>query len=175
MQCEPTAIAGVFEIHSTPQRDHRGAFRRSWCRAAFEAAGMAFSPVQASLSENLLRHTLRGMHYQTGQAQEQKLVRCLHGRIFDVALDLRAGSPTHGQYWAMTLSAGEGNALFIPRGCAHGFLTLSDEALVEYLIDVAHAPAFAQGCRWNDRAFGINWPAQPAVISERDRHWPDHV
>ena len=174
MICQATPIAGLFEVSSPSQGDERGAFRRSWCRDAFHAAGIEFAPVQASLSDNFLCHTLRGMHFQVGPAGEQKLVRCLRGQVFDVALDLRPDSATRGQYWAVTLSADCANALFIPRGCAHGFLTLTDAALVEYLIDVPYSPQHARGCRWNDPAFAIAWPAKPAVISERDRHWPDH-
>ncbi len=175
MECLATPIAGLFELISPSQGDERGAFRRSWCRDAFGNAGIEFAPVQASLSENFACHTLRGMHFQVGPAVEQKLVRCLRGQIFDVALDLRADSATCGQYWAVTLSADTGNALFIPRGCAHGFLTLCDAALLEYLIDVPYSPAHARGCRWDDPAFAIAWPATPTMISERDRHWPDYA
>ena len=170
----PTAIAGVTEVLPDRVRDDRGAFFRGWCAAAFDAAGVVFRPIQVSYSENTARHTLRGMHWQDAPAAEAKLVRCVRGAVHDVALDLRAGSATCGQHFGVTLAAQAGNALFIPPGCAHGFLTLSDDAVVEYAMDAPYAPALARGLRWNDRAFGIVWPAPPAVISARDASWPDY-
>lgn len=169
----PTALEGVVEV--LPQRacDERGAFFRGWCAAAFEAAGIAFRPTQISYSENTARHTLRGLHWQAPPAAEAKLVRCVRGAVHDVALDLRAGSPGWGRHVAVTLTAQAGNAIFIPAGCAHGFLTLSFDAVLEYAMDAPHAPALARGLRWNDPAFGIVWPAPPAVISGRDATWPD--
>ena len=126
------------------------------------------------MSENPRRHTLRGLHYQAPPAEEAKLVRCLRGAAHDVALDLRAGSPTYGRCFATVLSAEARNAVFIPRGCAHGFLTLVDDTVLEYMIDTPYAPDLARGLRWDDPAFGIAWPATPAVISPKDRAWPDH-
>jgi dTDP-4-dehydrorhamnose 3,5-epimerase len=113
------------------------------------------------------------MHWQAAPHAEQKLVRCVVGRIWDVALDLRPDSPSFMQWHAEELSAERGNALFLPRGVAHGFLTLTPGAVVEYLIDAHHIADAACGARWNDPAFGIDWPAVPAVMSDRDRDWPD--
>jgi dTDP-4-dehydrorhamnose 3,5-epimerase len=169
-----TPIEGVVEILAEKMRDIRGAFLRQWCQDDFAAAGIAFHPRQISVSENTRCHTLRGMHYQAAPAEEQKLVRCIRGAVFDVALDLRPDSPTRLRSFGVVLDANEANALFIPRGCAHGFLTLTDDAAVEYAIDAPYAPALARGVRWNDAAFGIAWPAAPLVISDRDRDWPDH-
>lgn len=172
MRFEPTAIAGVVAILADPARDERGSFVRTWCRERFLAAGIDFLPTQASLSENPRRHTLRGMHWQEAPAAERKLVRCVRGAVFDVALDLREGSATRHRWVAARLDAAEGNALFIPEGCAHGFLTLTEDAVVEYLIDAPYAPALARGVRWDDPAFAIAWPAAPALISARDAGWP---
>lgn len=169
-----TALPGVVEVRSEATEDARGAFARTWCREAFAAAGIDFRPCQASLSENNRAHTLRGMHWQAAPAGECKLVRCLAGAVHDVALDLRDGSPNFGRPAAVVLSAAARNALFIPAGCAHGFLTLTEGAVVEYMMDVPHAPGLARGVRWDDPAFAIAWPAAPAVISERDRTWPDY-
>lgn len=174
MMFRPTPITGVVEILPAPSRDARGAFTRLWCSEEFSAAGIHFRPLQASRSDNARRHTLRGLHYQAAPAEEAKLVRCTAGAVHDVVLDLRAGSPTQRRWIGVTLSAEAGNALFIPRGCAHGFLTLTDGAAVDYLIDAPHAPALARGVRWDDPAFAIAWPAAPRVMSERDRSWPDH-
>jgi dTDP-4-dehydrorhamnose 3,5-epimerase len=167
-----TAIPGVVEVLAERACDARGAFLRSWCATEFAEAGIAFAPMQASLSENPHRHTLRGMHWQEAPGAEQKLVRCLRGAVFDVALDRRAGGGLRHE--AVILSAEASNALFVPRGCAHGFLTLTDDAVVEYLIDAPYAPALARGARWDDPAFAIPWPAAPAVIGDRDRDWPLH-
>jgi dTDP-4-dehydrorhamnose 3,5-epimerase len=174
MMFRPTPIPGVVEILHAPSRDARGAFTRLWCIEDFAASGIDFRPVQASRSDNARRHTLRGLHYQAAPAEEAKLVRCTSGAIHDVVLDLREDSPARGRWIGVTLSVEAGNALFIPRGCAHGFLTLTDGAAVDYLIDAPHAPALARGVRWDDPAFAIAWPAIPRVMSERDRSWPDH-
>ncbi|MBP0465550.1 dTDP-4-dehydrorhamnose 3,5-epimerase family protein [Roseomonas sp. PWR1] len=174
MMFRPTPLPGVMEVLPAPSRDARGAFTRLWCAEDFAAAGIGFRPVQASRSDNARRHTLRGMHYQAAPRAEAKLVRCISGRVHDVVLDLRPDSPAHRRWIAVTLSAREGNALFIPPGCAHGFMTLTEDAALDYLIDAPHAPELARGVRWDDPAFGIAWPATPAVMSERDRSWPDH-
>ncbi|MFN8981595.1 MAG: dTDP-4-dehydrorhamnose 3,5-epimerase family protein [Alphaproteobacteria bacterium] len=167
-----TPIAGLFRIEANPMRDERGAFMRSWCQENFAAAGIDFKPIQASLSENTLKHTLRGMHFQIAPAEEQKLIRCVRGAVHDVLLDLRTDQPSYLQHVAITLDSKVANAVFVPRGIAHGFLSLTDDAVVEYLIDTPYAPALARGVRWNDPAFGIAWPAAPKVISARDNAWP---
>lgn len=155
-----------------PERreDARGAFLRTWCAEEFNAAGLDFVPAQISLSENPRRHTLRGMHWRAAPFEEAKLVRCVRGAVLDVALDVRTR-----RHVAVTLSAEAGNALFVGRGLAHGFLTLTEDAAVEYLIDVPYAPGHDRGVRWDDPAFGIPWPAAPAVIGERDASWPDYA
>ena len=173
MRFTATAIAGVVVIDQQPIRDDRGAFSRTWCRDEFAAAGLDFQPIQESLSTNHARHTLRGLHIQKAPAEEQKLVRCTRGEVFDVAVDLRPDSPTLNQWFGLILSAEAGNALYIPRGCAHGFLTLGDAAEVFYLIDTAYAPGLASGVRWNSPRFAIDWPAAPIVMSDRDAAWGD--
>lgn len=173
MRLHLTRLPMVFAVESFAHEDARGGFRRTWCADSFARARIDFVPRQASLSTNTAAHTLRGMHWQEGPHAEQKLVRCIAGAIWDVAVDLRPDSPTHLHWHAEELSAEEGNALFLPRGVAHGFLTLTSGAVVEYLIDTPHAPEAARGVRWNDPAFAINWPHPPAVISGRDRDWPD--
>lgn len=174
MRVVPTPIRGLYEVCGSAHRDERGSFERTWCRQTFAAAGLHFTPSQTSISRNDRCLTLRGMHYQTAPAAERKLVRCLAGRIFDVVVDLRPGSPTLLWHWALTLCAGDGNALFIPQGCAHGFLTLTDGAVVEYMMDAPHSPEHARGLRWNDPVLNVDWPAEPEVISDRDSSWPNH-
>lgn len=174
MRVEPTRISGLFTVSADPHEDERGGFRRLWCAESFANAGLDFTPVQSSLSTNHRRHTLRGLHWQAPPGAEQKLVRCLRGAIWDVVVDLRPDQPTHLQWHAERLDAENARALFLPRGVAHGFLTLTDGAEVEYLIDTAHAPDCALGARWNDPAFAIHWPAEPAILSPRDASWPNH-
>ena len=174
MRIVPAFIAGLHEIEGLAHGDERGFFLRTWCREGLLAAGIDFVPTQTSVSANTCRHTLRGMHHQVAPALERKLVRCLHGSIFDVVVDVRQDSPTFLRHWTAILSCHAGNAVFIPEGCAHGFLTLTPGALVEYMMDRPYAPEHARGLRWDDPALGIPWPARPAVMSERDRTWPDH-
>ena len=172
MRFLPTPLAGLFEVESEAHLDARGSFRRSWCAQEFGEAGIEFEPLQASLSTNLQQHTLRGLHYQAAPHAEQKLVRCVGGQAWDVVVDLRDDSPTRWQHHAVLLCAARGNALFVPRGFAHGFLTLEDNTTVEYLIDAAFEPASARGLRWSDPRLGIEWPAAPQVVSARDAAWP---
>ncbi|MDO9706983.1 dTDP-4-dehydrorhamnose 3,5-epimerase family protein [Paracraurococcus lichenis] len=174
MILRPTAIAGVVEVLAEPVADARGRFIRTWCADEFAAAGLDFRPHQVSISENRARHTLRGLHFQVAPAEERKLIRCLRGAVFDVAVDLRPDSPSYRCWVGVELTAAQHNALFVPHGCAHGFLSLTEDAWLEYLIDAPYRPGTARGLRWNDPAFGIAWPAAPAVISDRDRDWPDH-
>lgn len=170
----PTRLRGVFEIELAPHVDERGLFARTWCREEFAQAGLCPELVQASVSFNRSAGTLRGMHYQAEPFGEDKLVRVTAGAIYDVALDLRAGSPTLLGWWGAVLSAESRRALYIPRGCAHGFLTLTDGAEVFYQMTAAYMPEAARGVRWNDPAFGIEWPGAVRVIAERDRDLPDY-
>ncbi len=174
MQLSPTTLAGVWRVAAEPRADERGSFARLHCPEEFAAAGVPFEPAQTSLSRNTHVHTLRGMHYQAQPYGETKLVRVVRGRIFDVAVDLRPQSPTHRRWVAVELSAEGMDALLIPEGVAHGFLTLEPETDVLYQISPTYRPGHEAGVRFDDPAFGIAWPAAPAVISERDRSWPDY-
>ncbi|ADZ72684.1 dTDP-4-dehydrorhamnose 3,5-epimerase [Polymorphum gilvum] len=168
-----TELDPVVEIRLSPRRDDRGAFTRLFCAEEFRAAGLAFALAQSNLSESRHRHTLRGMHFQYREAAETKIVFPITGRIFDVALDLRAGSPSFGRWVGRELSADRRNALVIPKGFAHGFLTLEPDTHVMYLVDAPYNGATEGGVRWDDPQFAIDWPHEPAVISDRDRAHPD--
>jgi dTDP-4-dehydrorhamnose 3,5-epimerase len=174
MRFSETAIAGVMVVDIEPRQDARGAFARLHCPDEFAAAGHPFVPVQTSLSRNPHPGTLRGMHYQPGPHAETKLVRAVRGRMFDVALDLRAASPTYRQWTSAELSAENGRALLIPQGVAHGFLTLEADTDVLYQISPAFQPGHEAGVRWDDPAFAITWPTAPALISPRDATYSDH-
>jgi len=172
LRVTPTPLAGLLLVESAPHGDERGSFARLWCRDTLAAAGFDAVPVQANLSANRARHTLRGLHWQAAPAEEAKVVRCLSGAIWDVAVDIRPASPTFRRWHAEELSAANGRALAIPRGFAHGFLTLTDDAEVLYLMGAPHVPALARGARFDDPAFAIAWPATPAVIGPRDLAFP---
>lgn len=174
MRFESTAIAGVVRVAAEPHVDDRGGFARLQCPEEFAAAGIAFSPVQTSLSRNPTAGTLRGLHYQPAPHAETKLVRVTRGRVFDVAVDLRPDSPTHRRWTAAELSAENLVGLFIPEGVAHGFLTLEPDTDVLYQIAPAYRPGHAAGVRWDDPAFGIDWPARPALLSPADAAYPDY-
>ena len=174
MRFTPTEIAGVVRVEAEAHRDDRGLFARLHCPEEFAAAGMPFAPAQTSVSRNPHPHTLRGMHYQPAPNAETKLVRVSRGRIFDVAIDLRPASPTYRRWVAAELSAENLLALFIPEGVAHGFLTLEPDTDVIYQIAPAFRPGHEAGVRWDDPAFGVQWPAAPALISPRDAAYPDH-
>lgn len=174
MQFTPTDIAGVIRVEPQAHRDERGLFARLQCPETFATAGFPFEPAQTSVSRNPHRHTLRGLHYQPAPHAETKLVRVARGRIFDVAVDLRPGSPTYRRWTAAELSAENLLALLIPEGVAHGFLTLEPDTDVLYQISPAYRPGHEAGVRWDDPAFAIDWPAPPALISPRDAAYPDH-
>lgn len=168
-----TRIGGVVIVDWEAAADERGAFARLHCPQEFAAAGHPFEPAQTSLSRNDRAGTLRGMHYQAAPRQEAKLVRVTRGRIFDVAIDLRPGSPTFRQWTGTELSAENGRALLIGEGMAHGFVTLEDDSDVLYQISRAFEPGYGLGVRWDDPAFAVEWPLRPRVISERDASYPD--
>lgn len=175
MRFHETKVPGLIEVLAEPAGDPRGRFLRTWCATEFAAAGIDFRPHQTSISENRARHTLRGIHWQAAPVEERKLVRCLRGAAFDVVVDLRPDSPAYLHWVGVELQAAVQNALLIPAGCGHGFLTLADDTWLEYAIDAPYTPAAGCGARWNDPAFGIIWPAAPAVISDRDATWADHA
>jgi dTDP-4-dehydrorhamnose 3,5-epimerase len=169
----PTNVAGAFEIRPELIHDERGWFARTWCQREFESHGLNHRIAQCNISFNARKGTLRGMHYQVGEHAEAKLVRCTKGSIFDVALDIRPGSPTFKKWAAAVLTADARNMLHIPGGCAHGFLTLEDETEVFYQMSEFYNPESGRGVRWDDPAFGIEWPAHVEVISDRDRIYPN--
>jgi len=164
-----TALEGVFEIRLQMKRDDRGFFARSWCQKEFESNNLNSKLVQCNVSFNAKRGTLRGMHYQAQPYAETKVVRCTLGSIYDVVLDLRPNSPTFKGWIAVVLTAAERNMVYVPEGCAHGFLTLEDDTEVFYQMSEFYSPEHSRGVRWNDPAFRIVWPGEALVISERDQ------
>ena len=153
--------------------DERGLFARTFCVEEFGARGMETNYPQHSISFSARKGTLRGMHYQRHPRSEAKLVRCIRGAILDVIIDIRPGSPTYRRWQAFELSSQNGHQLYIPKGFAHGFQTLSDDVEVNYLLSTLYEPKLARGIRYDDPAFGISWPLAVTEISEKDLHWPD--
>jgi dTDP-4-dehydrorhamnose 3,5-epimerase len=168
-----TSIGGAWVIEPGRLEDERGFFARTWDPEVFAERGLNPELAQCSISYNRARGTLRGLHYQAAPYEEAKLVRCTAGEIFDVAVDLRPDSPTFRDWFGVELSAENRLALFVPEGCAHGFLTLDDDSEVHYQISQSYTPEAARGVRWNDPGFGIVWPGEIIVINERDRSYPD--
>lgn len=172
MRFVATDLPGVVIVETEPWRDDRGFFARLYDPKTFAAAGLGFSPTQINLSRNDAALTLRGMHFQRPPFAEAKLVRVTRGKIYDVVVDLRPESPGYRRWTGLELDADGARALFVPEGCAHGFLTLEPRTDVLYQMGRDHVPGHAAGLRWDDPAIGIVWPSEPAVISEADRGWP---
>ena len=168
MLFEPTDIPGCVVVRPERHADDRGHFARTWDGEAFAAHGLSPAVAQCSVSFNAARGTLRGMHYQAAPHAEAKLVRCTRGALYDVCLDLRPDSPTFRRWTATTLTADNGAALYVPEGCAHGFLTLADDTEAFYTISAPYVPDAGRGVRYDDPAFGIAWPEPVRVIHPRD-------
>jgi dTDP-4-dehydrorhamnose 3,5-epimerase len=169
-----TPLRGAFIADIKRFEDERGYFGRAWCRDELAAVGVEFDPVQANMSGSRRRGTVRGLHYQVAPHEEAKFIRCVRGSVFDVIVDLRADSPTCGQWTGVELSAVNQRALLVPRGFAHGYQTLEDDSEVIYLVSAFFAPGAEKGIRWNDPGIAIRWPITEGVIlSDKDLAWPD--
>jgi dTDP-4-dehydrorhamnose 3,5-epimerase len=167
-----STLPGAFTIDMVRAQDERGFFARSFSAEEFAAHGLPTEMPQSSVSYNERKGTLRGLHYQAPPHGEDKLVRCTAGAIFDVIVDLRSASPTQRRWFGTELTADNRRAIFIPKGFAHGFITLRDDTEVLYMISVPYAPGSERGVRWNDPALAIKWPIEPVVISARDAAHP---
>ena len=172
MKFLPLEIDGVFEIRLDRITDDRGFFARAWCTDEFREAGLDIDWVQMNLARSHRAGTLRGLHYQADPWGEAKLVRCVRGSVFDVAVDLREGSATLNKWVGAELTAEEGNMLLVPPGCAHGYLTLVDETDLLYQSSHRYVPEAAGGARYDDPVLAIGWPGEIVVVSDRDRSWP---
>jgi dTDP-4-dehydrorhamnose 3,5-epimerase len=171
-----TDLKDAFVVDLERREDERGFFARTWCANEFAGAGLSTRLVQCNVSFNRYRGTLRGMHYQVAPHAEVKLVRCTRGAIYDVIIDLRPESPTYKRWEGFELSAGNGRALYVPEGFAHGYQTLTDEVETFYQVSEFYAPGAERGVRWNDPAFGVEWPLpDDPIMSEKDKVWPDFV
>ncbi len=173
MNFHETKLKGAFVIELERKEDERGFFARAWCQKEFEAHGLNRNLVQANVSYNRKRGTLRGLHYQVAPHEEAKLVRCFRGAIYDVIVDLRPDSPTYLRWIGVELTAENRCMLYVPEGFAHGFQTLEDDTEVFYQVSQFYTPGAERGVRWDDPTFAIEWPAaKRRVISVKDQNWP---
>jgi len=171
-----TRVMGAYIVEPEARGDERGSFSRLWCLQEFADHGLNGAFVQCNSSVSPRRGTLRGLHYQMPPYQEAKLARCVRGSAFDVMIDLRRDSPTHLKWFGCELSAGNRRMLYVPEGCAHGYLTLEDHSELVYAVSAFYHPEAERGIRWNDPLFGIEWPNGGAqVVSPKDQTWPDYT
>jgi dTDP-4-dehydrorhamnose 3,5-epimerase len=171
-----TPLKGAFIVEMERIQDNRGFFSRAWCKREFEAQGLISCFVQNNITFTPQKGTLRGLHYQIAPHEEPKLVRCTHGAIYDVIVDLRPESPTYKQWFGVELSAENRKMIYIPGEFAHGYQILTDDTEVFYQVGAFYAPEYERGMRWDDPVFMIEWPiTPPSVLSEKDKRWPDYV
>ncbi len=168
-----TSIPGAYVIELEPRGDERGFFARVYCEREFTEQGLSTNFVQVNNSLSAVKGTLRGMHYQLAPSAETKLVRCIRGALWDVVLDLRPDSGTFGKWYGAELTADNRKMMYVPKGCAHGFITVTENSEVLYFVDAFYAPQLERGVRWDDPRFGIEWPTAPHLISERDQQHPN--
>ena len=168
MQFHETPLPGAYLIELEKRGDDRGFFARAFCQREFAEYDLPTEYVQVNNSLSAERGTLRGMHYQLAPDAETKLVRCVRGSLWDCLLDLRPDSPTFGQWYGAELSAENRNMMLVPKGFAHGFITLADDTEAFYFVDAYYAPEQERGVRWNDPKFAIQWPIEPVVLSDKD-------
>src|SRR5687768_1775176 len=173
MEFIETRLKGAFVVRIKRIEDQRGFFGRAWCRDEFEKNGLNPNALQLNVGFSHKKGTLRGLHYQVAPHEEAKFIRCTRGAVHDVIVDLRDGSPTRGQWFGAELTADEHTMIYVPEGFAHGYLTLTDNAELYYLTTATYAAAAARGVRYDDPAFGIEWPVPVTVVSDADKKWPD--
>ncbi|MGX6441634.1 dTDP-4-dehydrorhamnose 3,5-epimerase [Neobacillus sp. K501] len=169
-----TPLNGAAIIEQEPIQDSRGFFARTFCKKTMEKHGIFFDAVQANVAYNIKSGTLRGMHFQLPPFSEDKIVTCFSGAIYDVIVDLNRESSTYTKWFGVTLSEENGLSLYVPKGFAHGYLTLKDNTSIHYMVSEYYTPSSESGVRWNDDAFGIDWPNKNnLIISQKDQQWRD--
>jgi dTDP-4-dehydrorhamnose 3,5-epimerase len=173
MHFHESPLPGAYLIELDKKGDDRGFFARVYCQHEFAERGLVTEFVQVNNSLSADRGTLRGMHYQIEPHSECKVVRCIRGALWDCIIDLRSDSPTFGHWYGEQLSAENRRMMYVPKGFAHGFITLTDDVEAFYFVDAFYAPRAERGIRWNDPCFGIKWPMDPIVMSDKDQAWPD--
>lgn len=171
MKASKLPIQDAWLIDCAPHNDKRGSFMRLFCQETLNSFGIEFTCLQSNISVSPQRATLRGLHYQKPPKQEAKLVHCLQGKVYDVMVDLRINSSTYKQTFAINLSADKPQFIYVPKGCAHGFITMVDDCSVLYFVDEAYSQADEAGIKWDDSKFNIDWPITPRHISDKDKQY----
>jgi dTDP-4-dehydrorhamnose 3,5-epimerase len=166
-------LNGAFLVNPEKKEDHRGFFARFFCENEFKAHNLVSQYVQINTSLTIAKGTLRGMHYQLQPSAEVKVVSCTKGSLFDVILDIRPDSPTFGKWYGTELTSENRTMMYVPRGFAHGFMTLQENTEVLYMVSAFYAPELERGIRYNDPGFNIQWPVNPVEISDKDKNWPN--
>lgn len=174
MKFTQTKLKGAYIIDLEKKQDERGHFSRVFCQNEFAKIGLETKIAQANISHTLSKGTLRGMHYQKSPHEETKVVSCIKGALYDVIIDLRTDSETYKQWIGVELTEKNGSMLYVPRGFAHGFLTLADDTEALYFISEFYAQKAEAGVRYNDSTFSITWPEEVLSLSEKDASWPDY-
>lgn len=172
MRILETKLEGLYTIEPETIGDERGFFARTFCKKELAAAGLDFDVVQGNMTFTKKKGTVRGMHFQKIPMAEKKMVQCVQGEVYDVAIDLREESETYGSWVGQILSRENRKIFFIPEGFAHGFQTLADNCVLSYLMSEFYSPADASGVRWDDPFFNIKWPTKDNFLSEKDKRWP---
>ena len=175
MMFKKQSIDGVFLIIPELYKDERGVFRRSFCKDELAHNGINFDVKQGNISENFKKHTLRGFHYQLEPSDESKILTCVTGILYNIVLDLRRDSKTYKEWVAIEISSEQRESIYVPAGCANAFLTMADQTTVHYYMGEFYSPDNYRIIRYNDPAFGFEWPNEPDVISERDLNTPDYL
>ncbi|MBU4375277.1 dTDP-4-dehydrorhamnose 3,5-epimerase [Patescibacteria group bacterium] len=171
MKFKKTKLKGLYIIEPEPRIDERGYLMRTFCKEELNKYGLQFTIVQVNQTLTKKKGTVRGMHFQTPPKAEDKIVQCLHGAIYDVAIDLRADSPTYGKWVAEELNEDNKKMFFIPKGFAHGFQSLTNNCEVQYFMSEFYSPEHASGVLWDDPLFNIKWPIKNLSLSEKDSDW----
>ncbi|MBI4091750.1 MAG: dTDP-4-dehydrorhamnose 3,5-epimerase [Candidatus Levybacteria bacterium] len=174
MKIIKTKIKGVFIIEPEPRSDERGYFARVFAKEILKANGIKFDIAHINRSLTRVRGTIRGIHYQIKPRQEDKIIQCIEGAIFDVAVDLRRNSKTFGEWVSAELSGESMRMFFVPKGCGHAFQTLSPNCLIEYFVSEYYSPEYERGALWNDPFFKIKWPIKHPTLSDKDKNWPPY-
>ncbi len=175
MKFVETPLAGAYVVEVERRGDDRGYFARAWCENEFAELGLANRFVQVNMSGSVEAGTLRGFHYQVAPHSEDKFVRCFAGSVFDVAIDMRPESDTYKQWFGVELTANNKKAFFVPAGFAHGYQTLEPDTELMYQVSAFYAPDAERGLRWDDPTFGVEWPIDEPILSDKDKVWPDFV
>ena len=173
MKIEKTPLHNAYTFEIEPIEDERGFFARTFCAQILSKQNVPFNLAQCNIAHNTYKNTIRGLHFQTPPYEEEKIVTCINGAIYDVIVDMNSDSPTCGQWFGVELSVENRRSLYVPKGFAHGYQTLDDNTTIHYMVSAFYQPSCEMGIRWDDPQLQINWiPANHYILSDKDKKWP---